>query len=282
MAVSHRLLARAGEVACLGAVLLHHGNALCWVARSWRDATYESWGVLVVLMLLPALLRPPPRRAEPSLPHLAGLCGLALLDLLLLRLRLNILSALLAVLSLHLWAVAFRVYPGRWWAHRQLWLGLLALPAVFWVNLLVGFPLQQLATRVAGAGLSLYGLPVSVSGTLLELPGATVVVDSACSGVKLLHGGVLFGLLAAPSALGRARRSLFWAALLGGLFLANAARVMCLALAQLELGRPLSETAHQAVGLVAFLVVAAASLLILGRRTSPVPPLGVRAAGARP
>ncbi len=170
--------------------------------------------------------------------------------------------------------------PGRWWAQRQLWLGLLALPAVFWMNLVVGFPLQQLVTRVAGAGLGLYGLPVSVNGTLLELPGATVVVDSTCSGVKLLHGGVLFGLLAAPSALGRARRALFWAALLGGLFLANAARVMCLALAQLELGQPLSETAHQAVGLFAFLIVAAASLLLLGRRPLPAAPLVVRTAGA--
>jgi len=257
------------ELGVLAALLVQYGGALRWVARTWRDATYESWGFLAVLLLVPVLLRLPPRRAEPSRSHLLGLAGLALLDLGLARLHLSIVSALLAVLSLHLWAVAFRTYPGRWWAQRQLWLGLLALPAVFWANVFVGFELQQLATRLAGAGLRLYGLPVSWRGTVLALPGATVAVDPTCSGVRILYSGILFGLLAAPSATSHRRRVCFWGTLLLGLLLANAGRVMCLAMAQLELGRPLGESAHQAVGLLSFLLVAAASLLLLGRRAAP-------------
>jgi len=53
------------------------------------------------------------------------------------------------VVSFHLWAVAFRAYPGRWWAQRQLWLGRARPAAVFWANLVIGFPLQHLATRIA-------------------------------------------------------------------------------------------------------------------------------------
>ena len=264
----------------LGALLVQFSGALRWIARTWSDATYESWGFLALLLLAPALLRPPPRREQPSRAHLLGLCAVALADLLLGGLRLHIVSALLAVLALHLWAVAFRVYPGRWWAQRQLWIGVLALPAVFWANLVFGFQLQQLATRLAASGLGLYGLPVAARGTLLELPRVTVAVDTSCSGVKLLYSGLLFGLLAAraPTTAGGGRWSaVSRAALVAGLLLANAGRVMCLALAQLQLHRPLGDGAHQAVGLLSFALAAAASLLVLGRARAAGAPLETRA-----
>jgi exosortase/archaeosortase family protein len=270
------------ELVSLGALLVQFAGALRWIGRTWSDATYESWGFLALLLLVPALLRPPPRRESPSRAYLAGLCAVCLLDLLLAGLRVHLLSALCAVVALHLWAVSFRAYPGRWWAQRQLWLGLLVLPGAFWANLLFGFQLQQLATRLAAAGLGLYGLPVTVHGTVLELPQATIAVDATCSGVKLLYSGLLFGLLAAdhrppPTVVGaraasHTKRALFWVALLGGLLLANAGRVMCLALAQLQLHRPLGDSAHQAVGLLSFALVAAVSLLVLGHAPRPAAP----------
>ncbi len=263
------------ELALLGALLLQFGGGLAWIAHTWRDATYESSGLLAALLLVPALLRPPPRRAAPSRPHLAGVLAVALADLALAPLQLRVASAALGLLGLHLWAFAFRAYQGTWYGARQLWLGLLALPVVFWANVLLGYPLQHLVTRAAAAALGLYGLQVQASGTLLQLPGAALAVDASCSGVKLLYAGLLLGLLAAPLAPTRAARALFWSALVGLLLAVNVMRVISLAMAQLQLGRPLGPQAHEAVGILAFALAAALALLLLrrlGGRRPAAPP----------
>ena len=258
------------ELGLLLALAVQYHGAFVWIAGTWRDATYESWGFLALGALL--LRRPPPRRAAPSRAHLWGMAGITLADLAFAPLQLNVLSALLGVVSLHLWAVAFRAYPGRWFAQAQLWLGLLCLPAVYWANVLVGYHLQHLVTRVAAAGLGLYGLAVSSSGTLLQLPSMVIAVDTSCSGLKLLFTGVLFGVLAAPSA-GVWRGVLFWAGLLGMLFLANVMRVMSLAAGHLHLGHPVDQASHQGIGMVAFALACALALLLarrLERRGRPV------------
>lgn len=264
------------ELGLLAALLAHHNQSLLWIANTWRDATYESWGFLALGALL--LRRVPPRRETASRPHLLGLAGVLLLEMACAPLALNVLSALLGVVSLHLWAVAFRAYRGRWYAQAQLWLGLLSLPAVYWANIVAGYHLQHLVTRLAAAGLSLYGLPVTSSGTVLQLPTMTVAVDSTCSGLKLLYTGVLFGVIAGPRTathlLGVGRALLFWAGLLGLIFAANVTRVMSLAAAHLHLGRPVGEVAHEALGLVAFAMACALALLLsraLERRPEQAP-----------
>ncbi len=250
------------ELCLLVALALRYHEAFAWVAGTWRDATYESWGFLALGALL--LRRLPPRRRHPSRGHMYGLAVVALADLALAPLGLNVLSAALGILSIHLWAVAFRSYPGRWYGHPQLWLGLLCLPAVYWANVLFGYHLQHLVTRLAAAGLGMYGLPVSSSGTLLQLPATVVAVDTSCSGLKLLYTGILFGVLAGPSG-GVLRRGLFWGSLLGLLLWANVVRVMSLAAGHLHLGRPVGEAAHQAIGLVAFSMACALALLLARR-----------------
>jgi len=257
-------LPRAGllELGALAALSLQHHRALIWIARTWTEATYESWGFLALLVLVLALRRLPPRRALPSRPHLFGLLAVSLLDLVTAPLGVNLLGAALAVLSLHLWLVAFRAYRGRWLLQPQLWLGMLCLPVVHWANVLFGFQVQQLVGRLAAACLSLYGLPVRVEGALLHLPDAVVAVDSTCSGLKLLYSGVLLGLILARGEMRWTRRAMFWCALAGLLLGANVVRVISLAMAQLQLGRPPSELAHQGIGLVAFAMVCAASLAL--------------------
>jgi exosortase len=262
-AIIERARARWIEAATLLAVLLQHARGFHWVARTWRDATYESFGFLALALLLPSLLSAPARRATPSTRHLAALLVTALCDLALAPLGLNLVSALLGVLRLHLWALAFRDYPGPFWRHAQLWLGLLTLPVVHWANVLVGFRLQQLVTAIAAGGLRLYGLPAAVHGTTIELGGATVAVDASCSGLKLIYSGVLFGLLVLPRL--HRRRLLFSATLLLGLLGANVVRVISLAVAQLQLGRPLDPSSHEGVGLIAFALACALSLLVRPR-----------------
>jgi exosortase/archaeosortase family protein len=245
------------------AIALQYHQAFVWLVRTWNDATYESWGFLPLLLLAPRLLRPPSRRPVASLPHLAGLAALALLDLIAAPLHLHVVSALLGLVSLHLWVVAFRAIEGRWYLRRELWLIVLSLPVVFWANVICGYPVQHLATGLAARGLALYGMPAVARGTVIQLPGAVVAVDASCSGLKLAYSGVLFGLVATPARQGWGARLLFWAALLALLLGANVVRVMSLTMAQLHLGHPLGGAAHEAVGLVAFALACAASLLVL-------------------
>lgn len=247
-------------LACIG---LHYHAALIWVGRTWTDTTYESWGFLALLLLAPSLLRPPPRRPIPSRGCLLGILALAGVDLALAPLRLNILSALLGLTSLHLWTLAFRVYRGRWFLHPQLWLALLCLPAVHWANVLLGYHLQHLAGRVAAAGLGLYGIPVVSKGTLLHLPEMVIAVDTTCSGLKLLYAGVLFGLLAGRALDGALAKVLFWSTLFLSLLGTNVVRIISLVMAQRHLGRPVGEILHHGIGLVAFAMACALCLLLL-------------------
>lgn len=252
------------EVASLLAVLANFHRALLWIGRTWQEATYESWGALALLLLVPMLLRVPARRVAPSTRHLAGILALCLLDLALAPLGLNVLSALLGLTCLHLWAVAFREYRGSWLLQRQLWLALLCLPAVYWANVLFGYHLQSLASELAGRCLWLYGIPARVQGTVITVPGAVITVDTTCSGLKLLYSGVLFGVVATPGFTRGARAILaFWGALLPMLLLGNVVRVLCLAMGQLFLGKPLGDVPHQAMGLVIFAGVCAAMLGVL-------------------
>ena len=263
------------EVASLLAVLAHFHRALFWVGRTWQEATYESWGVLALLLLVPMLRRVPSPRSAPSTRHLAGVAGLCLLDLALAPLGLNVLSALLGLTSLHLWAVAFREYRGSWLMQRQLWLALLCLPAVYWANVLFGYHLQSLASELAGRCLWLYGIPARVQGTVITVPGAVLAVDTSCSGLKLLYSGILFGVVATPG-LNRGARAIlsFWGALLPMLLLGNVVRVLCLAMGQLLLGRPVGDVPHQAMGLVIFAGVCAVMLALLAMIRPPAPARG--------
>ncbi len=269
---ARRLAPRLLEAVVLAAVLVQHAGAFRWLVRTWRDATYESFGFLALALLVPFLLSAPPRREAPSRRHLVALLATALLDLALAPLGLNLLSAALGVIRLHLFAVAFRAYEGPLVKHVELWLGLLTLPVVHWANVLVGFRLQELVTRLAAAGLRCYGLRAEVHGTTLDLLGATIAVDASCSGLKLLYSGLLFGLLVLARL--RRRRLLFAAALLLALLGANVVRVISLVIAQLQLGRPLDATSHEWVGLLAFALACGLSLLVVGRpRAQPAPVL---------
>jgi len=264
------------ELALLLALLLQFHRALVWVVRTWSEATYESWGFLPLAALAVGLVRLPPRREVPSWPHLIGLVAVALFDLTTAPLGLNVLSAVLGVVGLQLWLAAFRTCRGRWYLQPQLWLGLLCLPAVYWANVLFGFHLQQLVSRLAAACVGLYGVPVRAEGTMLHLPGVAMAVDSTCSGLKLLYSGVLFGMLLTAGSAARWRpRLLFWSVLLLLLLGANVVRVISLVVAQLQLGRPVGELVHQGVGLVAFAMVCALGLLLWRRlgsgRAAPCP-----------
>ena len=260
--------AAAWELLALGAVVLQYHRALSWIAGTWGEQTYQSWGFLALALLVPVILKLPPRRATPSVRHLVAVLLLVVVNLICAPLSFHMLGAILGVLSLHLTLVAFRRYRRCWLLLPQLWLALACLPAVFWANAMFGYHLQHLASRLAAAGLALYGVPVSASGTLLQLPSGTVAVDATCSGLKLLYAGVLFGLVSTPAGCGVRRKILYWICLLTLLLGANVVRIISLVVGQLHLGQPVGETMHHGIGLVAFALVCVACLL-LGPKLAP-------------
>ena len=252
LSLGRRLQLEGWRWGVLGALLWHFSGALGWLLASWTSDDYGSGGFIALLLIGFFWRRLPAPRALPRQGVLWGLVAVAGLDLLLAPLGVNLVSALLAVLALHLWSLACYHIVGRWWAHPQLLLGVATLPLVHWGNVLFGFELQQLATRVAGAVLRLYGAQVQVEGSLLRFPQMVVAVDQSCSGVRLLVGAFLFGVLAQPKVPSWGRFVLFWLTLLAGVVVSNIVRVMALAVAHLWKGGPPTDAVHQGVGLVLF------------------------------
>ena len=75
----------------LGLLLFQFFRSLLWIASTWTDDTYQSVGFLALAVLVIWQRRLPPLRTSPSRPHLWGLVVIAVLDLLLWPLSINIL-----------------------------------------------------------------------------------------------------------------------------------------------------------------------------------------------
>ena len=263
--------ARILEWGILALLVAEFSRALSWVAMTWSDSTYDSWGFVAFLILLYRLRHLPTRRPQAHTRYLVAIFALQLCDLVLMRLGINVVGALLAVFAFHFWLLTFRNYRGRFYAQPELLLALFVLPVAFWVDVVLGYPLQRLVCELAAGCLKLYGLPVEVSGTLLRLPETTIAVDSVCSGTKFLLIGVVFGLFVQPR--GRwVARAAFWFSLPPALIIANTLRVVSLSMAEIQFGYRLGDTLHQLVGIVAFAMVCSLVLLVQHRTLAPRAP----------
>ncbi|MCB9557592.1 MAG: archaeosortase/exosortase family protein [Deltaproteobacteria bacterium] len=251
------LLLAGGSVA----LLWQYAHALAWLLRTFTDQTYDSWGgfPLALAALLIVFARPK-LRAVPRLGFLGATAALSALDLLLAPLGLNIASAGLGLFSANLLAFAFFETRFPWYRHPVLLLTLLALPVSYWLDVLAGYPLKLAASSVARQLLAIYGLPVVQQRTQLVIDGQTFAVDSACSGLKFISAGLVLGvLISSYTALGTSRAALFWLALLGLLFFANALRIVALTLALIA--QPINAATHYAIGCAAFALACAVALL---------------------
>jgi exosortase/archaeosortase family protein len=249
------------QLALLVAWIAQYHRALMWIAGSWRDATYDSWGFLPLVLAAGLLARGLPRAlAAPRWALLLLFAALNLLDLFAAPLGINGLSALLA-----LGALAAGV--GAFWRVRQgLTLTILllcSLPLVFYLDVVFGHRSQQLATVLAGKLLTLYGLELRVEGTVLAWGEQRFAVDAACSGLRMVYSALLLGALVQPA--GWARLA-FWPLIVLAVLAANVLRVTTLSLVALHTGADPSDFLHQGIGLVAFALCCAPLLLWALRR----------------
>ncbi len=130
---------------------------------------------------------------------------------------------------------------------------LLGLPSARMLDVVAGYPLRVVATRLAAFCLSGIGAPVTRLGMELSWDGMPVWVDAPCSGIKMLLAGLWL-----VCALAQLHRFGFVRTFLAGVFgvlaiiLANAARIAILTAAE-GFGMSLSPATHSAIGVSALL-----------------------------
>ncbi len=101
-------------------------------------------------------------------------------------------SMLAALAGLIVFAWGFRQVL-RWWLPVGLVALSVPLPAVVIGSL--AFPLQLRASRLGAALLEMRHVPVRLSGNVIQLPGQTLFVTEACSGLHSLTALLALGLL---------------------------------------------------------------------------------------
>lgn len=172
-------------------------------------------------------------------------------------------AALLAVAG-HL--VAWRGLPALRAAWFPLAFGLFTLPAPGPALFTLSVRLKVLAARLAEGALDAGGVAVVRVGSTLHVPGATVVVDDGCSGLRGLMAIVAFAVLLTYLAIDRRRGA---AALLAAVPAAIAANVLRIVLVTLLVARGHPEVLegawHEATGLAVYAVAIGAVLAVGGR-----------------
>jgi exosortase/archaeosortase family protein len=244
-------IAPIGWLALQAAALWPHG---AWVARRAFDGSDDPLGLAAALLLAWLVWRLAPRlRPHPRLAWLAAAGSMTALATVAPLLASPLVGATLASLAL---AAALAAWLPAGVARLPLaGLAVLALPLVSSLQFYVGYPLRALTAQLSAWGLQAVGIDAARSGASMLVRGQLVIVDAPCSGVQMawIAYFVACGVAAIerqPDARFARRLPLVGLLVLVGNTLRNAVLVA------LE-SRPqgLSAGVHQAIGLVALLVV---------------------------
>lgn len=147
-------------------------------------------------------------------------------------------------------------------------LALLALPVLPSLDFYLAYPMRRAGAALAAALLRLNGIAVGVEGVALSWNGSLLLFDAACSGVRMLWAG-LFLVSAVGLAAGFGlRRYVLAVAVAAAIAIAgNAVRAASLFYVENGFAGPLQgPVAHEAVGLVSFLLLALAILFCVTPR----------------
>lgn len=229
-----------------------------WYARRMLDPSDEPWGLVALAALaalsfataagvrarsfaVPAALTAVYAAAYPWVPPLGRL-----------TLALAACAATLATLT-----------GGRPLHPSRLALAALATPLVPTLQFVAGYPLRVAAGELAAVLLRASGLPVAREGVLLALGDAVVQIDAPCSGVRMLWAGLFLAAVVSWRLRASASATCLAAAAVA-VVLANALRSAALFLPEAGLLR-VPAFVHEAVGLVAFALVAALVALVARR-----------------
>ncbi|HEU0097654.1 MAG TPA: archaeosortase/exosortase family protein [Allosphingosinicella sp.] len=147
-------------------------------------------------------------------------------------------------------------------------LALLALPVLPSLDFYLAYPMRLAGSALAAAMLRLNGMAVGVEGVALSWNGSLLLFDGACSGVRMLWAALfLVSAVALAAGFGFCRYAGAIGIAAAIAIAGNAIRASSLFYLENGLAGPLrGPVAHEAVGLVSFLMLALATLFCVAPR----------------
>lgn len=145
---------------------------------------------------------------------------------------------------------------------------LLALPVLPSFDFLLAWPMRRISAEITALLLQLNGFAVEVRGVALEWRGEQLLFDGPCSGVRMLWAALLLAsALALVERFGPWRHAQVVAAAICIAIAGNALRAASLFYLETGMFAPLEgPVVHEIVGLMAFALLAAATLAVVWRR----------------
>lgn len=147
-------------------------------------------------------------------------------------------------------------------------LGLLVLPVMPSLDFYLAYPMRVVCAGLTAGLLRLGGLAVGVEGVALRWNGSLILFDAACSGVRMLWANLfLVSVVALAAGFSAVRYARAIGIAVAMTIAGNALRAASLFYVENGFVAPLSgPIAHEAVGIVAFLVLAALTAVMVAPR----------------
>lgn len=210
--------------------LLYFGILVRLVHNWWNDpdfshgflipvfagyVVWQRWGRLRELPIKPAWL---------GLGVVVGALGLLVVGVLGAELFLSRSSLIFLLAGLVIYFLSWRHFRAVMFPILCLFF-MIPIPAIIFNH--ITFPLQLLASKVASSSLSFAGVPVLREGNVLQLPGMSLEVAEACSGIRSLMSlgalAIIYGYFLEPCV---RNRLLLLAAAIPIAVLANSTRIV--------------------------------------------------------
>lgn len=256
------LLTRYKTPIVIAASLLALWPVFFWYTLRMADGSDDNFGLLAMVTALGVVYT---HRANYR-PQSLSMVPLTLLMLAYLVSIFILPPILRAVLAMTLAGfILSQVFLGRD-LNLGLWgLLMLSLPVMASVQFYLGYPLRWVVGEIAEGLLQLNGLAVTHSGTQLNWPGGSVLIDAPCSGVKMLWFGFYLCFTLACLYRLSCRQ-------LAGLVIVSLVVIVCInalrasALFYIESGLiTMPDWAHDGVGIVMYLIGAISIVFCVNR-----------------
>jgi exosortase len=259
-AESSRVAARPGAAVWLAAagLLLLFAPTLVWLWGRWTLSVWHHAHGLLILPVVAYFVREE-LHANRHLPTSASAWGFAILvpalalHALDAGMHTELLSAIALVLALPGLSLLFLGVPRT----RAILIPLLflafALPIPLTFTEAIHLQLRYVATGATAFAVPLFGIPVFVEGTTLNLPQGALQVADACSGFSTLYAALAVAFLTAYSTRSPTRRALVLLSAAPLAIGANVLRVIALVLMVVWQGPGVLETfIHPLSGMLTF------------------------------
>ncbi len=251
-----------GWLALQTAALWPHG---LWAARRAIDGSDEPLGIAAASMLVWLLVRAAAQlRPYPRLAWIVVAATLTVLATIASSVASPLVGASVAALA---FAAALAAWLPAGVARLPLTgLVLLSLPLVSSLQFYAGYPLRALTAQLSAWGLQAVGIEASRSGASMLVRGQLVIVDAPCSGVQMAWIAYFIACGVAALSVQRDAAFLRRLPLVGALVLVGNTLRNSVLVALEARPQGLSAGAHEAIGLVALLVVCALVVRVMHRK----------------